>query len=257
MVHEKITKLLNILQYEQRSPEWFAQRKDKLTSSDAGTVLGKNPYCKRHELVFQKCGVERPFISNVATLHGQRYEDTAIEIYCRITGKVNHNFGLLCYSDIHKDFKYHNKDYDFIAGSPDGIVESIDNPEIEPILIEVKCPYKRPIIDGFIPECYVSQVQLNLFICDLSIADFIEYSPMDNKINIVRMYKDYSWLNKNIPILLNFWNEVMEYRLIGIENHPEMIKKREKEQKKTQKKEKVVKEKVVKNSPIKKCIIID
>ena len=253
MVHPKITKLLNIPQHEQRSPQWFEQRKDKLTSSDAGTVLGKNPYTKSHELLFQKCGIERPFISNVATLHGQRYEDTAIEIYCRITGRINHDFGLLCYTDVNKDSNDYNNNYDFIAGSPDGISESIDNPDVEPILIEVKCPYKRPIKDGLIPECYVSQVQLNLFICDLSIADFIEYSPMENKINIVRIYKDYTWLNNNIPILCNFWNDVIKHRQIGLDNHPEMLKKKQREQKKID--NKLNKELINKQNKI--CMIID
>ena len=42
-----------------------------------------------------------------------------------------------------------NKELDFLGGSPDGIAESIDNPEIEPILIEVKCPYRRKIIDEY------------------------------------------------------------------------------------------------------------
>ena len=59
MVHEKIDKLLKIPQFEQRSPEWFAQRKDKLTSSDAATVLGINPYSKEEELLFKKCGIEK------------------------------------------------------------------------------------------------------------------------------------------------------------------------------------------------------
>ena len=261
MVHTKITQLLNIPQYEQRSPEWFNQRKDKLTSSDAATVLCINPYSKSHELLFQKCGIERPFISNVATLHGQRYEDTAIEIYCRITGKINHNFGLLCYSDVHKDLSDHNSEYDFIAGSPDGIAESINNPDIEPILIEVKCPYKRPIKDGIIPDYYMPQVQLNLFICNLSIADFIEYSPMDNKINIVRVYKDPRWFHKNLPVLCNFWNDVINYRSLGIYTHPEMIKKEERKLKKIEREQKKLKceqeqeqEQVDLN---KKCIIID
>ena len=43
MVHSKIEKLLKLPQHEQRSPEWFAQRYTKLTSSDAATVLGIGP----------------------------------------------------------------------------------------------------------------------------------------------------------------------------------------------------------------------
>ena len=61
MVHPKIKKLLSIPQFEQRSPEWFAQRKDKLTSSDAASVLGTNPYSTKTELLYHKCGLEKPY----------------------------------------------------------------------------------------------------------------------------------------------------------------------------------------------------
>ena len=82
MVHIKIENLVKIPQHEQRSPEWFAQRFTKLTSSDAATVLGTSPYGKPYELLFKKCGYDpKPFVSNVATLHGQKWEDTAIELY--------------------------------------------------------------------------------------------------------------------------------------------------------------------------------
>lgn len=257
MVHSKIEKLLKIPQHEQRSPEWFAQRYTKLTSSDAATVLGTNPYSKPHELIFKKCGYDpKPFVSNVATLHGQKYEDTAIELYCRITGKFNYNFGCICYKDVHKEFSNYNSKYDFLAGSPDGIVESLLNPNEEPILLEIKCPYRRPIKDGYIPEYYYPQVQLNLFICDLSIADFIEFCPKTNKLNIVRIAKDYNWINKHVPILIDFWNKVKYYREIGIENHEEYIKKQQRELQKAIKTENK-KQKINDIQTFKKCIIIN
>lgn len=252
MVHYKIEKLLKLPQHEQRSPEWFAQRYTKLTSSDAATVLGTSPYGKPHELLFKKCGYDpKPFTSNVATLHGQKYEDTAIELYCRITGKVNYNFGCICYTDVHNVFENYNKDYDFLAGSPDGIAESLLNTEEEPVLLEVKCPYRRPIKDGYIPEYYYPQVQLNLFICDLKIADFIEFCPKTNKLNIVRIAKDMKWINENTPMLINFWKDVIKYREIGIENHIEYKKKRERDEKRNQNKLDI------NNNSKKKMIIID
>ena len=270
MVHSKIEKLLKLPQHEQRSPEWFAQRFTKLTSSDAATVLGTSPYGKPHELLFKKCGYDpKPFVSNVATLHGQKWEDTAIELYCRITGKVNYNFGLICYTDVNSEFDDYNSDYDFLAGSPDGIVESLYNKDEEPILLEVKCPYRRPIKDGYIPIYYYPQVQLNLFICDLSIADFIEFCPKTNKLNIVRIAKDMNWIRENVPTLINFWKDVVYYREIGLDTHPEYIKKMLREKQKEEKKSTKEKREKRDNStiidsfnnatekPKKKCLIID
>lgn len=250
MVHKKIEKLLALPQHEQRSPEWFAQRYTKLTSSDAATVLGLGPYGKPHELLFKKCGYDpKPFVSNIATLHGQKWEDTAIELYCRITGRVNFNFGCICYTDVHKDFSDYNSKCNFLAGSPDGIAESLHDANEEPVLLEVKCPYRRPIKDGYIPVYYYPQVQLNLFICDLSIADFIEFCPNTNKLNIVRIAKDMNWINTNLPCLIQFWKDVEHYREIGIENHIEYIKKKERDEKREKnKKEKQERMKLLQNN---------
>ena len=219
--NNKIDSLLQLPQHEQRSPEWFAQRHDKLTSSDAATALGINPYQKPHELLFKKCGYDpKPFVGNVATLHGQKYEDFAIEKYCRVMGMTNYNFGLIAYIDVHTDNIDPNY---FLAGSPDGICIKNDDPTGSPVLLEVKCPYRREIQMNVCPKYYYPQVQLNLFITGLTKADFIEYKPADASsdeiLNIVRIHIDYAWLSANIPILYNFWKEVEHYREIGIESH--------------------------------------
>lgn len=211
---DKINKLKSIPQHEQRSEAWFKQREGKLTSSDAGTVLGLNPYQKPHEVLFKKCGYDpKPFVGNVATLHGQKYEDEAIKKYCKLTGQENYDFGLIAHEDVHDC-----SDYYWLAGSPDGISMSTEG-NGKPILLEVKCPYKRAIKFGYIPEYYYPQVQLNMFICNLEDADFIEYKPPDI-MNIVRVKIDHDWLNENLPILEKFWKEVEYYRENDIKTHP-------------------------------------
>lgn len=212
----KIKKLLEIPQFEQRSAEWFEQRKDKLTSSDAGSVLGLNPYENYNDVLFKKCGAGKEFIGNEATLWGQKYEDEAIEYYCSIFNKKNFNFGLISYTDVHSDNKY-----PWLAGSPDGIVEDTDSPNDYPaILLEVKCPYRRKITTNKCPSYYYPQVQLNLFITNLKVADFIEYDPRLPKMNVVRIFKDQHWLDENLPKLEKFWMDVKKYRQVGIHTHP-------------------------------------
>jgi len=216
-----IQNLLKIPQYEQRSKEWFKQRENKLTSSDAATALGINPYQKSHEVLFKKCGQDlKPFTGNVATLHGQKYENEAIEKYCKITNRVNYNFGLISYENV-----YNSKEYYWLAGSPDGIAIDKNDSNSKPILLEVKCPYRRVIKMGEIPDYYFPQVQLNMFICNLEIADFIEYKP-PYEINIVRIKRDENWLNENLKKLEIFWKEVEFYRQNDIKKHPKFpIKK--------------------------------
>jgi len=136
-------------------------------------------------------------------------------------GMTNYNFGLIAYTDVHQE----NIDANyFLAGSPDGICIQNSDPSGEPILIEVKCPYRRKIVMNKCPKYYYPQVQLNLFITGIKKADFIEYKPADYNggeiLNIVRIHIDPVWLCENIPILFDFWKDVEHYRNVGIETHP-------------------------------------
>jgi putative phage-type endonuclease len=238
---EKIKFLLSIEQAPQKSEEWLNKRKTALTSSDSATGIGINPYEKPIKLLFKKNNAGEPFTSNVATLHGERFETEAIKIYNRLMGKTNFEFGLISWNDLKSIRKDQKLDkfleenpgisFDFLAGSPDSV--AIDNMgSEEPVLLEVKCPYKRQIKYGEIPEYYLSQVQLNMFILDLKIADFIEYTPANvepkflqvPEFNIIRIHRDYDWFFKNVVVLYNFWQDVLYWRKVGIENHPEYEK---------------------------------
>ena len=44
--------------------------------------------------------------------------------------------------------------------------------------------------------------------------------------NIVRVYRDQKWLDKNIPILQEFWKEVEYYRNNDIKLHPKFPKQK-------------------------------
>jgi putative phage-type endonuclease len=208
-IHQQVQYLLDLPKYEQRSKEWFEQRKNKLTSSDVDTVLGRNKYATSDEVLFRKCGVEKPFLGNFATRHGQKYEDEAIEHYCNMYNKKSYSFGLIPHPDI-----------SWLGGSPDDITH-------DGIVIEVKCPLHRKIIMGEIPEHYLSQVLMNMEICNLNKAAFIEYRPAsmtDNNemiFNVVHIDRDPNWIKSVHPILDAFWKAVVHYRENGIDKHPD------------------------------------
>lgn len=228
--------LKQIEKHEQRSEGWFQQRKNKLTSSDAATALGINPYKKPTQLLLEKCGAGRTFEGNESTLHGQKYEDEAIEKYESLMCKKNHTFGMISFSDLdpirstrESSKKYVDKKYHFLGGSPDGI--SIDNTITEDsvlIQLEVKCPLRRKIKHGQIPDYYFPQVQLNMFILDLEVTDFIEYIPnitgKNVEMNIVRIFRDEEWFDKNFLVLEKFWSEIEYWRTKDIKTHPEYNK---------------------------------
>lgn len=222
-VHPSIAPINKIPQFKQKSEEWLNQRKGFLTSSDSGAAIGCNPYCSTDELLFKKCGIAKPFTGNIATRHGERYEDEAIDRYCSVVGAVNYEFGLIPYKDVPRE--NHRPELDFLAGSPDGIALPLNaTEETDAVLIEVKCPFRRKPKQGYCPEYYLPQVQLNMLICNLKVADFIEYIPRGQELFITRIYRDDVWLEEKLPTLINFWDQVKQCRENGLEDHPKYAK---------------------------------
>ena len=64
--------------------EWLEARGKGIGGSDAGTILGTNPYKSRMQLWLEKTGrVEDPFNGNEATRLGQAFERPIAEIYAK------------------------------------------------------------------------------------------------------------------------------------------------------------------------------
>lgn len=121
--------------YQQRSPAWYAVReKLGVTGSEAAGVLGVNPPCFKDSqpemILLRKLGLVEGFKGNEYTLHGQKYEDQAIDLYCKRYNKKVELFGLLLHPE-----------HDFIGASPDGIT-------YDGIAIEVKVSLATATADG-------------------------------------------------------------------------------------------------------------
>lgn len=178
-IDPKVEYLQTLPQHEQRTESWYKARKLLITASEAASVLfknydttknyinfyelqnfeidplkGCNPYMKLNEFYRKKCG-EIPFTGNIATRHGQKYEDVAIGVYSRLFQKEIIEFGLIQHPEL-----------DWLGASPDGISK-------DGIMLEIKCPFRRKIT-GVAPFYYWVQVQLQLEVCNLEYCDFLE-----------------------------------------------------------------------------------
>ena len=170
---KQFEKLKNIILPEQRSPEWFKMRDEKITASDCGTVLDENKHELQYKFIMNKV-FGKKFETNINCYHGKKFENVVTLVYELLNDVSVHEFGLLS----------HPK-YDFLGASPDGICSSLklDKKTNSPLvgrMLEIKCPRLRKIqytgeIKGNIcPDYYWCQVQLQLECCDLEECDFVQ-----------------------------------------------------------------------------------
>jgi putative phage-type endonuclease len=168
----------------QRSPSWFKARNTRVTASEASCLLTlSEEHCKvyvedfnvkkfkykpdhcmshydnREDYIINKCRTfygENLFKDSIYTLHGKKFEEIATRLYRKRFNTDVIEFGLLPHPRL-----------SYIAASPDGITSS-------GIMLEIKCPYSRKIIEGVPPIWYWCQMQVQLEVADLDQCDFLE-----------------------------------------------------------------------------------
>ena len=201
-----IQKTLAIKQPEQRSPEWFAFRSERLTASDIATALGENAYARPTELILKKCGISKPFTMNPACQHGVKYEPISCMVYEYYNNTKVYEFGCISH-------KYYN----FLGASPDGICS-------DGTMLEIKNPLSRKI-NGIPPKYYWIQMQIQMEVFNLQQCDYLEckmteYFDYDEYVN------DDSVGNERKGVLVEFctsenYNEP-KYKYCPIECHDKL-----------------------------------
>ena len=184
--------LLQLPLMKQRTTEWFEARKTRLTASDLyDAVKGGNVSIR---LAKKKANI---VVDNInynaipALKWGTMFEPMATRCYSQKMNNINiHDFGLICDAE--------NKHF---GASPDGINDL-------GIMLEIKCPYSRKIIDGVIPDKYRMQIQGQLAVCKLKECDYIEciFKSIENE-------EDYLELDNTINhgVIAEFYNSKGEY----------------------------------------------
>ena len=170
---QKLAALKQLKLPEQRTPEWYAMRKEKLTASSLGSAIEKCHFQTREELLLSKIE-DKPYEPNEITEWGVKYEDVAIAFY-----EEMHNVKILDFGMIpHPTFEA-------FGASPDGICDDTGNDPFVARMVEIKCPPKRKFTKS-VPHHYWMQVQGQLEVCDLDHCDFFQV-----KIEEYDNYDDY------------------------------------------------------------------
>jgi len=166
---EKIQRLRDIPQPEQRTPEWYEFRWNLITASNAYKVFESQSTI--NQLIYEKCQPLKTIVNedeevkmvNVnTTLHwGQKFEPLSVLIYENNYKTKVEDFGCIQHSE-----------YKFLGASPDGI--NVDKTsERYGRMLEIKNVVSREI-NGIPKKEYWVQMQLQMEVCDLDECDFLE-----------------------------------------------------------------------------------
>lgn len=186
---------------EQRSPEWFEARKNRITASNVGAILGNNPYRTRHDamrdMVREYHGAPREFTGNAATEWGTHNEDGALFDYKMKTTHEVEQVGFITRED-------------WAGASPDGLVGNKGG-------VEIKCPYGIRIAPCPVPfkpladqPHYYDQVQFTLWVTQREWWHFFQWTINETKLETVEV--DTDWQNENLPRLRQFYAEYLTER---------------------------------------------
>jgi len=185
----------------QRSPEWFQARKNRVTGSMVGAILGLSPHMTRDDamraMVRSALGAPTEFTGNPATEWGTANEANAILDYEMDTGN----------RVIAAPFvEWEN----WLGASVDGFVG-------EDGCIECKCPYSlrqsnypAPFKTAAEQSNYMAQMQIEMYVTGTSWCDFIQWCPADMRVE--RVFVDLAWLNEMLPRLRQFHTEFLHER---------------------------------------------
>lgn len=182
---------------EQRSKEWFEQRKNRITGSAIGAILGVSPFTKPKDvmrrMVRDANGCESEFTGNIATDYGAANELVAMLDFALETGLQVEETGFHIHSD-----------HDWLGASPDGFVG-------DDAVIEIKCPYGKRDSSDFasIHEQlhYMAQIQYEMFCTGRKKCYFFQWSPKGTMLEVVEFNQ--SFIDGTLPRLKEFYEQFL------------------------------------------------
>ncbi|KAF8380817.1 hypothetical protein HHK36_028311 [Tetracentron sinense] len=179
---------------------WQELRKHKLTASTFGGAIGFWPR-RRVQLWLEKIGATEPFTGNLATCWSNIKEEEALERYKLITGNT------VSFPEFQLYGKKNPED-DWLAASPDGVVERAVYGLHSQGVLEIKCPFfdgdmRRAFPWSRIPLYHIPQAQGLMEILDRDWMDFYVWTP--NGSSLFRIYRDVKYWEIMEIALSDFW----------------------------------------------------
>jgi putative phage-type endonuclease len=174
---------------QQRTEEWFEQRKKLLTGSRVAAAIGKSKYTSRQKLWRQYMGLEPEVERSEAMLYGVENEPIAIAEYECKTGVFVDPAPLVVHPIV-----------TWLAASPDGYIGSDG-------LLEVKCRFNG-IPHEEVPDEYMIQIQVQLACTGRKWVDFWSWSETREPF-LKRVEYDHDAFEEIMAGAREFWHYVI------------------------------------------------
>ena len=164
---------LDIRHYPQRSEEWFAARKHRLTMSNAAAAAGVNKWCSPEMLVVNLLWGQP---TTEAMAYGTEHEEEACEEFTRYIRAIKPDLARL---EVEHQGLTVPVSSPWLGCSPDGIVsETKADGSVTKTLLEIKCPWsRRRYYPSEVPAYYVPQIQGLMHLLGLSCCYFYVFLP--------------------------------------------------------------------------------
>jgi putative phage-type endonuclease len=185
---------------EQRTEEWHAARKGRITASSVGAILGNAPYATRDDvmrrMVREWHDAPNEFEGNIATEYGTRNEAGALTEYQMETGNTVQSVGFITRED-------------WAGCSPDGLIGEDGG-------LEIKCPFglRKDEVPAFKTLAdqlhYYDQIQFSMWVTGRPCWYFYQWSPRGSALEGVKVST--AWQDENLPKLRQFYAEYLAER---------------------------------------------
>jgi putative phage-type endonuclease len=189
----------------------FQNRHSYIGGSDFASVIDKNPYKKRIELVLEKAQViANTFEGNEATRRGEKLEEKVIQLFEEQTG--------LLVTDQQKIFqKEKTENHMTLLCHVDGLIKE----DGDTVLFEAKTTdIKSKAWDNGIPDYYIAQLEFNMYLVGTDKSYIAVAFCNDDEIVEFKYYTYYCELTEDniLDFCEQFTADVEHYKKLGVIN---------------------------------------
>jgi putative phage-type endonuclease len=163
----------------QGSKEWHDYRRDKITASEIGIIMGVSPWMSSYQLWQQKLEITPPQEETAAMSRGKLLEADALREYCNLK-KV-----------IMAPAVITHEAFPFFMASLDGISLCKN------YIVEIKCPGRAAFEEakaGHVKQIYIYQMAWQMFVTGLQECDYCVYDG--EEIVVINVRRDQELIDK-------------------------------------------------------------